>query len=219
MKTELIILFFLFSNVVHSQEDKKINLFVGTSFRVTPIYTNGSPQNLIRSINGNLNAVQQPDKYISGLGLLITQSYKIQNNWSLIFQQTLRNDILYEEWPLDRNLPYAKMGEKNKFTFNLNLDICRTFKNKKHEFTALFGFGISGLNANYTQTIRQYNSATDFVDQKEKINLTFPTVSTAFGWQKGKFLTHLRIGYCWKNPTWFTYSFLYPEISVQYQIK
>jgi hypothetical protein len=157
--------------------------------------------------------------HLSGLGLLTGQTYKINNKWLLNFQQTTRYDLLYEEWPLDINVPDIKIKDKKRLIFDLNLELGRRFKSKKSEFTALLGLGISGLNTGYTQIIRQYSTITDYIDYKEEKNFLFPTASAGFGWQKGKFLTQVKMGYCWENPTWSIYPFFFPELSLQYRIK
>ncbi len=126
---------------------------------------------------------------------------------------------MHQVWPLDINEPYRKVGENKRLIFDLNLEFGRRFQRKKNEFTALLGVGISGLNTGYVQVIRQYSNATDFIDYKEDINFLFPTISAGFGWQKGKFLTQIKMGYCWNNPTWSTYPFFFPELSLQYKIK
>jgi hypothetical protein len=207
---------FLFNNT-YSQKVKKLSFLVGAKLRVTPLYT-FNPEYLVISVSGNLNAVQQPDYHLSGLGLFTTQTCQINNEWLINFQQTTRYDVLYKEWPLDGNLAY-KIKDKKRLIFDLNVDVGRRFKNKKNEFTALLGMGISGLNTGYTQIIRQYSTTTDYIDYKQKINFLFPTISAGFGWQKGKFLTQAKMGYCWKNPTWTTYPFFFPELSLQYKIK
>ncbi|MEI2710262.1 MAG: hypothetical protein V9E96_14805 [Chitinophagaceae bacterium] len=201
----------------YSQE-QKINLYAGIKLRVTPFYPS-EVGSLVFRVQGNLNAVQQPDSYISGLGFHTTQTYKFTKKWLINFQQTIRYDALHQVWPLDINEPYRKVGENKRLIFDLNLEFGRRFQRKKNEFTALLGVGISGLNTGYVQVIRQYSNATDFIDYKEDINFLFPTISAGFGWQKGKFLTQIKMGYCWNNPTWSTYPFFFPELSLQYKIK
>ncbi len=218
MKIKVFFITFFFTQNIYTQESKFLNFYAGVKLRVTPIHQK-QVQSIVISVRGNLNAVQQPDLHISGLGLYTTQTIKLNKKWLINFQQTTRYDLLYQEWPLDINVPDIKIKDNKRLIFDLNLEIGRRFQSKKHEFTALLGLGISGLNTGYTQIIRQYSTVTDYIDYKEEKNFLFPTASAGFGWQKGKFLTQVKMGYCWRNPTWFTYPFFFPELSVQYKIK
>ena len=216
MKNILFIILFLTQIRVFPQRIKDLTFYTGVKLRVTPIHNKNSLNQII-IIPGNINAFQQPDLHISGFGLYTTQTIKLNKLWLINFQQTTRYDLLYQERPLEIN----SEGTKNikRLIFDLNLDIGRRFVTKKSELTALFGLGISGLNTGYTQIIRQYSTPTNFIDFKEEKNFLFPTASAGFGWQKGKFLTQIKMGYCWQSPTWLTYPFFFPELSVQYKIK
>lgn len=219
MKTKVLVVFLFIVLNSHPQNIEKFNFYAGIKLRVTPVYSPNLAENIVTSITGNINATQQPDYHLSGLGILTTQTYRINNQWLLNVQQVTRYDILYEEWPLDINVSYRKIKDKKRLIFDLNFELARRFKSKRSEFSALLGLGISGLNTSYNQIIRQYSNATEYIDYKEKINFQFPSVSAGFGWQKGKFLTQLKMGYCWQNPTWSIYSFFFPELSLQYRIK
>ena len=218
MKNLIIFFLLIYSRDAVSQTPKKISFYAGVKLRVTPIYTGQSPENIIISVPGIINAQQQPDLHLSGLGLHTSAVYDINKKWQIALQQTTRYDILYNEWLLERNTS-SKIRDKKRIIFDLYAVFSRKIVAKKNTFVASVGLGLCGINTGYTQIIRKYSSQTNYVDYKEKINFLFPAATAGFGWQKGKFLSQFKMGYCWNNPTWFVFPFLFPELSLQYKIK
>ena len=82
----------------------------------------------------------------------------------------------------------------------------------------MIGFAVCGLNSGFTQTFRIYQDPNNYTDYYKEKNFIFPAATAGFGWQKNRFYGELKFGYCWDNPTLFNTPFLFPEISIQYQL-
>ena len=198
------------------ENKRSLSILVGAKTRVTPIYLKRVPD-LIHS--GNIDILEQPDKHLSGPGVHITEKYEKGTTWSFALHQTIRYDYIYKKLPLVFPTPNGfEFTIKQKILFDIYADIAKNIPANNSSFRVLIGFAICGLNSGYTETLRVHQDPNNYTDYFYKRNFIFPAATTGFGWQKNKFYTELKIGYCWDNPTLYNTPFLFPEISCQYQL-
>ena len=197
------------------EEKPSVSILIGAKTRVTPIYLKRVPDAIFV---GSIDILQQPDKHLSGPGIHISEKYMKGIRWSLAFHQTIRYDFIYMKMPLAAPGPDFEYTIKRKVLFDIYIDIAKDIPANNSSFRILIGAGICGLNSGYIETRRVSQSSTNYTDYFSKRNFIFPAVTTGFGWQKNKFYTELKIGYCSENPFLFKAPFLFPEISCQYQL-
>ena len=221
MKSMQFLFLIIISLQAYTQNDLEekgvLSILVGAKTRITPIYLKRVPD--VIHFFGLIDTQEQPDKHLSGPGIHITEKYKNTASWSFALHQTIRYDYIYQKLPLVFPIPNGfEFTIKQKILFDIYADIAKDIPAKNSSFRILIGFAICGLNSGYTETFGVYQDPNNYTDYFNKRNFIFPAATTGFGWQKNKFYTELKIGYCWDNPTLFNTPFLFPEISCQYQL-
>lgn len=192
-----------------------VNFLFGLKSRITPIYLERIPDFIHLP---NIDVLEQPDMYLSGPGLSLTEKLNLRNNWSVNLNQTIRYDYIYQrlplEFPTSNNFKYV-IGKKIIFDFYADLEKIIPSKRKSY-FSILIGGAICGLNSDFTQTLRVYTSQTTYFDFPTKKDFIFPAISSSLGWTLNDIYCELKFGYCWNNPTLYDKPFIFPEINVQY---
>lgn len=215
----LLLLLFLFADVygqLGSDKNDRLSVFVGAKTRITPIYLKRPHEGYEIGIP---NTLEQPDYHLSGPGLLITEKKALSHKLIFSLHQVIRYDFLYQRMPMDLQLPPDfNYSIKRKWIFDLAAELSHRFPRRKSVLLLTLGAGLNGINTGFRETRRFYQSQTVYTEKETRKDFLFPSLSTGFGWQKKKFLAELKFGYCWNNPTDFASPFLYPELSVGYQL-
>ena len=217
LNTLLLIVLFIESHGQQQENNKNIILiFLGAKTRITPIYLKHVPDVIHL---GNINALEQPDKHLSGPGLLLSEKRRLGLKHIFSLHQVIRYDYIYQRIPLVTFPPdNFKYEIKKKIIFDISGDITRTIPLKNSFLSISVGASICGINSGYIETERVYQTQTTYTDYERKKNFIFPAITAGAGWQKSKFLAELKFGYCWNNPTLYDTPFIFPEISLQYQL-
>ncbi len=201
----------------------KMEIFVGTKIRVTPIDLKLDP-NDFTMYNMQVTPLDVSDSYLSGFGsFFVEEKVKISNAVSLLLHQSIRRDFLVEHLELGNDYPYRSRGIENRTMYDLYAHLL--YDIRKEKFGKIYlaaGGGISGLNTGHTVTVRRYRSGS-YTDSLYKRNFAYPTVSVGFRWDRKRLGAGLIIGYCLKNPEFFfsrkkTTKFLVPEINFHYKL-
>ena len=198
------------------QNKKAFSILVGVKTRITPIYLEKVPDVVSSPLT---DILEQPDMHLSGPGIHLTERYETSTKWSFALHQTVRYDYIYQKLPLEYPIPPGfEATIKQKILFDLYTDVAKDIASKKSTFRIMIGFAVCGLNSGFTQTFRIYQDPNNYTDYYKEKNFIFPAATAGFGWQKNRFYGELKFGYCWDNPTLFNTPFLFPEISIQYQL-
>jgi hypothetical protein len=202
----------------YSYTQKKANghfsFLGGLKTRVNPIYLNPIPDLVHMPLVSDL---EQPDKHLSGPGLEFTERFNLRIKYSLAIHQVIRYDYMYQTMSLDDPTPpdfnYEK---KRRVLYDFYFDITRNITARNSFWRIFLGAAVCGLNTKYIETIRTSITPPEYKERKK--DFIFPAATAGLGWQKRKFYTELKFGYCWNNPTFIDIPFVFPEISLQYQI-
>ena len=216
MKFLAILLLSLSSYSLYAQNEAngRFSFLGGLKTRVTPIYLKQIPDFVHMPLVSDL---EQPDMHLSGPGLELTEKVALGTNYSLAIHQVIRYDYMYQTMSLENPPPPDFNYKKNRrVIYDFYFDIARNIAAKKSFWRFFLGAAVCGLNTKYIETIR--TSITPPAYKERKKDFIFPAATTGIGWQKRKFYTELKFGYCWNNPTFFDTPFIFPEISLQYQI-
>ena len=215
----LLLLICLYADVSGQQlssTNKQVSVYIGAHTRVTPIYLEPVWEGFQI---GYPDKSEQPDYHLSGPGLLFCEKKILGRKLVLSLQQVIRHDFLYQRMPMDLVLPPDfSYSIKRKWIIDLAAELNLRFPRRKSVFLISLGAGLNGLNTGYRETRRYYQSPISYTEKETQKNFLFPSLSTGIGWHKKKLLAELKFGYCWDNPTIFESPFLYPELSVGYQL-
>jgi hypothetical protein len=210
----LLLSLFSYSSYAQNEADGRFSFLGGLKTRVTPIYVKHVPDFVFTPL---LSDLEQPDMHLSGPGLELTERVALGTNYSLAIHQVVRYDYMYQTISLDDPPPPDFNYKKNRrVIYDFYFDIARNIAAKKSFWRFFLGAAVCGLNTKYIETIR--TSITPPAYKERKKDFIFPAATTGIEWQKRKFYTELKFGYCWNNPTFFDTPFIFPEISLQYQI-
>jgi len=193
-----------------------ISILAGMKTRITPIYLKHVPDVIHL---GNIDILEQPGKHLAGPGLAISVRKKLGTKYSFSVQPVLRYDYIYQRLPLVFPEPASfDYKIKRKLLFDLYADVAKILPARNSSYRFSFGFALCSINSGYIETHRIYQSPANYTDFERKKNFIFPAVTVGLGWQKNKIYTELKFGYCWNDPTLYDTPFIFPEISLQYQI-
>lgn len=212
--TILLLSFHYCSSFAQYEVNERFSFLSGLKIRVTPVYLKHVPDFVHMPLVSDL---EQPDKHLSGPGLELTQRLALGTNYSLAIHQIIRYDYMYQTMSLENPAPPDFNYEiKKKMLYDFYLDIARNINARSSFWRIFLGAAVCGLNSKYIETIR--TSITPPAYKERKKDFIFSAATAGVGWQKKKFYTELKFGYCWNNPTFFDTPFIFPEISLQYQI-
>lgn len=206
-------LFLCFS--LHAQENKGNTVFyLGAKTRITPIYLKRLPDHIFTP---RVSDLEQPDKHVSGPGIEIIEAYTFARNYKIAFHQVIRHDFLYQTVPVDYPPPPDfKYEIKRRVIFDFYLDAVRVFPKDNCNWSVSAGFALCGLNTNYTETVSATVNPNTYLEKKK--DFVFTALTAGVGFQKKKIFTEIKMGYCWDDPRLINTPFLFPELSIQYQL-
>ena len=216
MKLLITILFSLtsYSSYAQNEANRRFSFLAGLKTRVTPIYLKQIPDFVHMPLVSDL---EQPDKHLSGLGLELTERINITSNYSIAIHQVMRYDYMYQTMSLDDPTPPDfNYKIKKRMLYDFYFDIARNITARNSFWRIFLGAAVCGLNSKYIETIRTSITPPAYIERKK--DFIFSAATAGIGWQKRKFYTELKFGYCWNNPTFYDTPFIFPEISLQYQI-
>ena len=200
-----------------ASESLKTYFSIGIKTRVTPIYLPNIPT--VISVNES-NVQEQPDMHLSGPSLLLSIDKELPKEFILSFSTAIRYDFLYNNLPYNvQNAVELRRKTYKAMVTDLYLDIIKRQQYEKAELRFGAGLALCGIGSGFTQTYRYLNtvSNTSFFVPVQR-NFLFPAATASIAWKKNKFLTELKMGYCWSNPTLFKNNFLFPELKAQWQL-
>ncbi len=226
MKLKFLLLSTFFSFVIPKiifAQEHKFTAYIGPKLRVTNIYTNINT--LLGVVFTPISDILAPgDSYYSGLGLQAMEKYSINKYWQVRFHQTIRYDILHYRLALPYDSatlfgPIINLGAKKRFIIDTYFDIAYKIKRPKNNYYVTVGYAACGFNTKHTETFRFFTTPTNYYDKVTENDFFFPAVTASFAWEKKKFCSELKFGYCWRNPTWWKDAkFIFLELSIQYKI-
>lgn len=215
LSTIFFLLLFFNSYAQEEKNEKTVDVLIGAKTRITPIYLKQVPDVIHL---GSVDDLEQPNRHLCGPGLQISET-KRAGKFKFSLHQVIRYDYIYQKMPLESPTPNGFNYEvKRKMIFDLYGDISRMITGEKATLSFSLGAAICGLNSGYTETQRVYQTPTSYTDNKKEKNFVFPAIIAGAGWQKKKFIAELKFGYCWNDPTLYNTPFIFPELSIQYQL-
>jgi hypothetical protein len=105
---------------------------------------------------------------------------------------------------------------KRRVVLDCYLDASKIIVKKNYDLSILAGIALCGLNTNYSQITALGNGP--YTYEKMNKNFVFPAITTGVGMQRGPVYAEIKLGYCWNDPRLINTPFLFPEISINYEL-
>lgn len=220
MKKIFFVILVLIVNTCFGQEtlgkDFTVDLLMGLKVRATTIYPNGFPDAVPLPA---INAFEQPGKHLIGPGIEISEGIPLSSSLSILLNQGIRYDYIYQRFSLEQNPPPDfQYSIKRKIIYDLFFELEKELQtNHISYFSVFLGGGVYGLNTGYYLTERFYQTPTNYTERTRKKNFIFPAVFASAGWNYKNFHSLFRLGYCWNDPTLLSSPFIFPEICFRYK--
>jgi len=189
------------------QSGKKLDVFIGTRLRVTPIYLGK-----LESFGPANGHIMQQDAHLSGLSLFSGIEYPLSKKMNIGYQLSCRYDEFLTE------IPPTNGGIKepiSRFFFDHSLFTNFQWKsNGKLKIRNGIGFSINNLNSSYSYW-RDDGDDSLFVNEK----FVFPTFDLPMDFQWNRFYLTFTPSFSLKNPFPISKSqFLLLHFSARYNL-